>query len=349
MKIVVDIGHPSQAHFFKHFIKEMQKKGHQVLITVSDKDIAIDLLRSFGFDFVNLGSYGKSLLKKATNVLNMDIKMLKAVSNVKPDIFLGFGSVRAAHAAWILRKPCIIFDGDNFTYPYYKWFASTICTFSGFYKKGKKVVSVLGYKELAYLHPKWFNTSQPADVTKKPISILRFTSRAFHDLGKKVFDNDFKIKLANELSKYSDVYISSEALLPDELEKYRLKIKLEDMHTFLSGANLLVTDSGTMTTEAAMLGIPVIRCNSFIGQGELGIFKELENKYGMIFSFKDAETALKKAVELAQTPDSRIEWEKKRKYLIQQKIDVTSFMVWFVEQYPRSIDAAEDYYNCSLK
>lgn len=275
--------------------------------------------------------------------------MLKAVSDVRPDIFLGFGSVRAAHAAWVLKKPCINFDGDNFTYPYYKWFASTICTFSGFNKKGKKIVSVPGYKELAYLHPKWFNASQSADIAKKPVSLLRFTSRAFHDLGKKVFDNDFKIKLANELSKYSDVYISSEALLPEELEKYRLKIKLEDMHKFLSGANLLVTDSGTMTTEAAMLGIPVVRCNSFLGQSELGVFRELEHKYGLIFSFKDAHIALKKAIELAQTPDIRIVWEKKRKHLIQQKIDVTSFMVWFVEHYPNSIDAVEDYYNRSLK
>jgi predicted glycosyltransferase len=132
MKIVVDIGHPSQVHFFKNFITEMQKAGHQVFITVSEKDIAVALLQYLGFEYINLGTYGKSLLQKIMNVFAMDIKMLNAVRDIKPDIFLGFGSVRAAHAAWLLRKPCINFDGDNFTFPFYKWFATTICLFSGF-------------------------------------------------------------------------------------------------------------------------------------------------------------------------------------------------------------------------
>ena len=339
MRIVVDIGHPSQVHFFKNFIMEMQKKGHQIFITVSEKDMTIALLHSFGFKYINLGSYGNTLLQKAMNISVMDIKMYKAVKNLSPDIFLGFGSVRAAHVAWLLRKPCIIFDGDDFTFPYYRRFASTICVFSGFEKTGKKIVNVPGYKELAYLHPSWF-TPNLADQAKGPITVLRFVSRAFHDIGKEGFNLDFKKKLVEELGKYSDVFISSEAPLPEELKSYRIKIKPEEMPAFLYGANLLVTDSGSMTTEAAVLGIPVVRCNSFIGHGSLGIFQELENKYGLIFNFTDPVPALKKAIELAQIPDIRIEWEQKRKCLLKDKIDVTSFMIWFVEQYPASIDSA---------
>lgn len=342
MRIVVDIGHPSQVHFFKYFIREMQNKRHPVLITVSDKDISIALLQALGFDYIRLGSYGKCLLQKIGNVLIMDMKMVKAVKDWQPDIFLGFGSVRAAHAAWLLRKPCINFDGDNFTYPYYKWFADTICVFSGFEKSGRKIVRVPGYKELAYLHPRWF-TPPPAETATGPVTMLRFVSRAFHDVGKEGFDLEFKKKLAGELEKYSTVYISSESPLPTELEQYRLKIKPEDMHAFLSRANLLVTDSGSMTTEAAVLGVPVVRCNSFIGHGGLGIFQELENTYGLIFNYTDPDPALKKAIELTQIPDLRIEWEQKRKYLLQNRIDVTSFMIWFVEQYPESIPSAESF------
>jgi predicted glycosyltransferase len=155
--------------------------------------------------------------------------------------------------------------------------------------------------------------------------------------------------LVSELEKYSAVYISSESPLPAELEKNKLHIKPEDMHAFLSGVNLLVTDSGSMTTEAAVLGIPVVRCNSFIGHGGLGIFQELENEYGLIFNFKDPVMALKKAIELAQIPDIRIEWEQKQKCLLKNKIDVTSFMVWFVEQYPESIDLAQSFCESCLK
>lgn len=347
MRVIVDIGHPSQVHFFKNFILDMQKKGNQVLITVSEKDITIALLQAFGFKYINLGTYGKSLLKRIFNVPIMDIKMYKIARDFKPDIFLGFGSVRASHVAWLIRKPCIIFDGDDFTFPYYKWFAKTVCLFSGFEKTGKKIVNIQGYKELAYLHPRWF-TPNLATRADGPITLLRFVSRAFHDIGKEGFNLEFKKKLVTELSKYSTVYISSETPLPVELERYRIKINPEAMHNFLSGINLLVTDSGTMTTEAAVLGIPVVRCNSFIGHSNLGIFKELEVKYGLVFNYSDPDQALKKALVLAQNPDIGVLWKQKRKCLLHDKIDVTSFMIWFVEHYPHSINNAESFSASSL-
>ncbi|MGI5970630.1 MAG: DUF354 domain-containing protein [Oscillospiraceae bacterium] len=340
MTIVVDIGHPSHAHFFKNFITVMLGKGHKIIITASEKDIAPALLKAFGFEFINLGSYGNSLLGKILNAPVMDFKMYKAVKYLKPDIFLGFGSVRAAHAAWLLNRPSIIFDGDSFTYPFYRWFASTVCAFSGYDISGKNIVSINGYKELAYLHPRWFEPDA-AVMPRRPAVLLRFVSRAFHELGKMAFDEDFKIKLVLKLEKYADVYISSEGALPDSLERYRLKIKPEEMHSFLSGASLLVTDSGTMTVEAALLGVPVVRCDSFIGGDRLGVFQELENKYGLVYSFWEAGPALLKAVELACTPDAKALWEKKRQRLLREKIDVTSFMVWFVENYPNSIAMAD--------
>jgi predicted glycosyltransferase len=222
MRIVVDIGHPSQVHFFRNFISGIREKGHQVLITASEKDIAADLLLAYGFDFINLGSYGNSLLKKIFNVPVMDIRMYRAVHRWKPDIFLGFGSVRAAHTAWLMRKPSVIFDGDSFSLPFYKWFAGTICAFSGLEIRGKKIVNVPGYKELAYLHPRWFT---PASGRTKGPTVLRFVSRAFHDLGTEMINLDFKRMLVRELEKYSTVFISSESSLPDDLEKYRIMMK----------------------------------------------------------------------------------------------------------------------------
>jgi predicted glycosyltransferase len=115
------------------------------------------------------------------------------------------------------------------------------------------------------------------------------------------------------------------------------------MHNFLSGVNLLVTDSGTMTTEAAVLGIPVVRCSTFIGHSKLGIFKELEAKYGLVFNYRDPDQALQKALVLAQNPDIRVLWEHKRKSMLQDKIDVTSFMIWFVEHYPHSIKQVKSF------
>jgi predicted glycosyltransferase len=68
MKIVVDINHPAHIHFFKNMINQLSVKGHEILLTASDKDISIRLLERFGFPFIKLGSYGTSLFSKAINL-----------------------------------------------------------------------------------------------------------------------------------------------------------------------------------------------------------------------------------------------------------------------------------------
>jgi predicted glycosyltransferase len=60
MRIVVDIGHPAHVHLFKNFVWEMQKRGHEILITASKKEVSLRLLDAYGFDYIPLGSYGSS-------------------------------------------------------------------------------------------------------------------------------------------------------------------------------------------------------------------------------------------------------------------------------------------------
>ena len=43
MRVVVDINHPGHVHYFKTFVREMEQRGHVVLITASHKDVAIQL------------------------------------------------------------------------------------------------------------------------------------------------------------------------------------------------------------------------------------------------------------------------------------------------------------------
>jgi predicted glycosyltransferase len=149
-------------------------------------------------------------------------------------------------------------------------------------------------------------------------------------------DIETKRELVKKLGKYATVFISSEAPLPKEFEKYRLPISIESIHDFLFCAKLLVCDSQTMTTEAGVLGTPAIRCNSFVGENDMGNFIELEQKYGLIFNYNDPNKAINKAVELIQEPNLKEEWRKKREKILKDKIDITKFMLWFIENYPES-------------
>jgi len=52
--------------------------------------------------------------------------------------------------------------------------------------------------------------------------------------------------------------------------------------------------------------------------------------------FPDQNEALKKAIEILENENSKKEWQKKREKLLNDKIDVTKFMVEFIENYPES-------------
>jgi predicted glycosyltransferase len=169
--------------------------------------------------------------------------------------------------------------------------------------------------------------------------ILRFNVfDAIHDIGKHGFSVSDQFSLVKELEKYARVFISPERVLPAELEKYVLPISSDRIHHALFYAQLLVTDTQTMTTEAAVLGTPAVRCNNFVGPNDMGNFVELEQKYDLIYSFPQSGQAIQKALELIQRPDLKAQWEQKRQKLLKDKIDVTRFMVDIIENYPASLE-----------
>ena len=104
------------------------------------------------------------------------------------------------------------------------------------------------------------------------------------------------------------------------------------MHDALAYATLFIGESATMASECAMLGTPAIFVNS-LSAGTL----EEQEKYGLIFGFRNSEGALEKAIDLLNTPSLKQEFQKLSREMLSGKIDVTAFMVWFVENYPESV------------
>ncbi len=342
MKIVVDINHPAHVHYFKNFIWEITERGHQILVTASEKDVSYKLLDAYRIPYIKIGNYGKSIYQKFINIPILDYKMYLAVKNFNPDLFLGFGSIRAAHISTILRKPCINLD-DSEPSPQehllYVPFSNVVITPTSFRKNfGRKHIRCNSYIELAYLHPNWFrpdsNILELMNIGKSErYTLIRFVSwGASHDIGHHgIID---KINLVKEMEEYGPVFISSEKELGGYLEKFRLSIQPENLHSLLNYANLFICDGQTMTTEAAILGIPTIRCNSFVGKTDMGNFIELEQKYGLIYNYRNMDDALVKIKELSSAKNLKKTWLKKRDKLLKDKIDMTAFLVDFVENYP---------------
>jgi len=327
-------------------IRELEKKGHTFKVVAINKDHDLELLDAFGIPYeVICNSSGKNIVEKGFIFLWTTLKIFLVSLKFKPDIFIGRASPMMAINSFLFRKPHIVFEDSEptvFCLEICKLFSSVIITPRRFNKDlGKKHIRIDAYKELFYLHPHHYHPD-PAifdalNIEKERKYILfRFVAmNAHHDIGHHGIQDP--VGLVEQFEKYGKVFVSSEKKIPRELEKYQLKIPLEKIHDVLYYATLFISDSQTMTTEAAVLGTPAIRCNSFVGKNDMSNYLELEQKYGLIFNFQDLRDAIKKAVELIGTEKIKEQWSIKRDRLLNDKIDVSAFMIWVIENYPRSI------------
>jgi len=335
LRIIVDINHPAHVHFFKNFIWAMQRRGHKVLVTASYKDISQDLLRGYHIPFVHMGTYGDNLLIKILQVPLMFWRMLMVGSKFKADIFLGIASSRAAQAAWVLGKKSILFD-DTLYKPnilLYLPFVTKVYTPDCVkVNLGRKQIRYAGYHQLACLHPNYFR-SDPSILGKYNLKanhffVVRFVSwKAGHDLLSHGFTEKGKIALIQNLAKFGQPIITSESALPSEIEQYKLKIAKEKMHDLLASARIVVSEGGTMASEAAILGVPSV----FVSSLNADTIDEQSQKYGLLLTFADENKAIQEIDRLLKQKNLQKIWQKKRQKLLHDKIDVTQLMINDVE------------------
>lgn len=359
MRILIDINHPAHVHLFKNFAWQMQQKGHEILFTTRQKEISDVLLKNLGFDYICFGKHYKSLKAKLWGILKFDWMLLKVALRFKPDLFLSMTSIYASHVALVLRKVNILLtDTENATFQHWLGvpFCDKILTPVCFKKQFRsKQLRYEGYHELAYLHPNYFQPD--ARILDKlgvraneKFVLMRFVSwNAHHDIGHRGLTPDNKIKAVEAFSKYARVFISSEDELPAALKSYQIKIPPEKIHHALAYASLLYGESATMASECAVLGTPAIYLDN-VGRGYTD---EQEAKYQLVFNYTEAlndqERSIQKGIEILQMPALKTEWQRRRERLLAEKIDVTAFLVWFVENFPDSLKMMENNPSCQYQ
>jgi predicted glycosyltransferase len=341
MKILVDIVHPADVHVIKNFIWEMEKRGHEILVTARNKDVAVNLLDAYNIKYTIISKAKKGLLNLGMELITRDLKLLNIARMFNPDILIGLMNPSITHIAWLLNRKSIMFTDTEheklINYASFP-FASCICTPKCYTRDlGKKQVRYDSYHEVAYLHSNYF-TPNPAVLEEIGLSendtfiIMRFVSwGASHDVGQSGLTMEDKKKAVQVFEKYGRVLITSESPLPYEFEKYRITISPEKIHDLLYYATLLYGESSTMASECAVLGTHAI----FVNTLRLGYTDEEEEKYDLVYNFNDrmtmGEQSIKKALELMNSSNLRQKGKEKGELLSRDKIDVTAFMVNFVE------------------
>lgn len=344
MKVLFNVGHPAQVHLFKNLLWNLEKKGHICKITAVEKEVSLNLLDAYGFEYDVVGSSKLTSFSKAIEMLRIEYKLYKIAKSFKPDILVGgVGNVYISHLGKLIGKNSIVFDDTEHSkieHFLMDPFATVICTPSCYrLDMGKKQIRYHGNHELAYLHPNYFTPD--AKVLNElglkkddTFIILRFVSwGAIHDVGHTGLTLEDKRNAVKEFEKYGRVLITSEKPLQKEFEKYRINVSPEKMHDLLYYATLLYGESATMASECAVLGTHAIFCD-YAGRGYTD---EEEKRYGLVYNFYNEESmgkdSLAKALELLNNPFLKKEGRQKREKLLAESIDVTSFMEDIIEKY----------------
>jgi len=346
MKILFEIGHPAHVHLFKYVFRGLEKDGHEIKIMVKEREgVVTSLLKHYGFNYSNLQTNSPHMIEKAKNMILNEIKIFNIARKFKPDIFVSVASPFSAHVSTILGKPHIcLTDTEDATLQLKLMvpFTRSILTPDCFLKRfpEKKHIRYPGYHELAYLHPNWFHPDPSIldylGVEKgKRYVIMRFSAwDASHDIGQHGFQTDEeRLALVKELEKYAKVFISSEIPLKGELEKRRIKIPIHRIHDALYYASLYVGDGHKMATEAGILGTPAVLVST--RWDKMGYTTELYKKYHLIEAMDNSNRGMERALELLKA-GMKNEWKRRANLMLNDKIDVTGFLLYFIENYPES-------------
>lgn len=350
MKILFYFGHPAQYLFLRETMLRLIDRGHKVKILIKSKDVLEKLLSNDGFSYTNILKVkrGNSMLSIALSLLKRNLKIFPIVYKFKPDLLVGTDATIAQIGKLLSINRVTILEDDydiiktlaKLTYPFTQTILCPVVCKVG--KWNDKKIGYAGYMKLAYLHPNVFIPDE--SIIKKYhfpekyviIRIARLT--AHHDIGiKGISDDTLKRMITSFKEKGLEVFLSAEGQVQDVYKPYLLHIDPTDMHNVLSFSSLLVCDSQSMSVEAAMLGVPSLRFSSFAGK--ISVLEELENKYQLTFGInpEDPNKLFEKLDELLELSNLHEVFQKRRKKMLKEKIDVSGFLTWFIENYPKSV------------
>jgi len=339
-RVLFDVEHPSHVHTFKYLYWQLLKSGWEGLFVTKDREICIYLLEKYNLPFTILNQEQKRLFKILFILKNI-LKFYSITKRVKPDIIINRASFHSTLIGKVLNIPQIsIVNIENSI-------DSTLLLdylFTPiFFKKnlGAKHIKYKANTELFYLHKKWFSPNK--NIFKflgikenNPYAIVRFSpEESQYGSTKKKFSTRQKLKLIKELSKEIQVFISCEEEIPSELKNYQITIPPEKIHDALYFATLYIGEGGTMALESAILGTPAIYINRL---NSAGVFIKAEEAK-LLYRITKEKEIIKKALEIIK--DKKEIYLKRRDEYLKDKIDVTSFMMWVVQNYPKSIKFAK--------
>jgi len=292
-------------------VRELQSRGHEVLLIGRDRDVMRRLLEVY--DWIPSIIPPRKTRKNRFPLVEMLQRqwfVAKQIRRFHPDVVASLmGSYTQTAKLFGVRN--VIFTDSEFQHFNHRIahpFADAIHTPECFYKDlGPKQRRYRGIHELAFLDPKYLDAQSSLEVAypdllEESYAVIRLSAwNTFHDLSHTGIGEHLLSFIELLRQKYRVIISAEESALPDVLKVYAAQFASEDFHAVLSGASFVLTEGASTASEAACLGVPTVYVNNTEPRGYLNM---LEEQYGLVRCFADAESALSAASEWIESLDA---------------------------------------------
>jgi len=343
MDLLADINHPAQVHLFRPVLQACQEKGYDTAVAARDKDLTLGLLDTFDIPYSVIAPVGHGITGRCRELLQREWAMFRWARKHRPRIITG-SSVNAARVAKLLGLKSVILCEDDAKYiQQFRWLAYPLATaivtpdVLAYENYGTRHLTYPSFQKLFYLHPNRFTPDRSilGDLgvgEDEPFAIIRLSSlQAHHDIGARGMSEDMIRQVIRMTQSKARVFITSEKPLAAEFEPNRLPIAPERVHHALHFAQFFISDSQSMTVEAALLGTPAFKINTFAGI--ISVIRELEES-GLAFGYRPGEeTALLGQLEtILRMEDMTAEFQRRQQRLLARKIDPLPWYMGVVDR-----------------
>jgi len=331
-RVLFDLNHPADFHFFKHLMNHLLNQDYTLCVVARDKECLHLLLDDAGIPYQSRGTGKHTLLGKYLYAMIILLRLFSIMLRFRPGVTMSLSSPYLALLSRFLRIPCITYDDTDLNprlLPLIRLskFVFSPSSYPHHFHPGH--FHLPAFKELAYLHPSLFQMKKERDG-----AFFRVTrTDSVHHSRESHLDLDLLMNKIHQLNSKMGLILSSEIPADQNLHHAIRSASPTQIHRELAGCRVFWGNSATMAAEAAVLGIPAV----FVGSEKFAYIKELED-IGLLFHYvpENLEDSLNKLDSLLAGDPPQDDFTERKSQLLQEKLNLTPFMAWFVEQLPGS-------------
>ncbi|MEF8873156.1 MAG: hypothetical protein V5A88_00630 [Candidatus Thermoplasmatota archaeon] len=336
MKISPLVSRPHHIHFYQNLIKELKKKGHEILLLHTGNELTRELLEPLN---IRNRSYGRSFDPEVTKIVSSlynKISLLRELKSFDPDLLLSVNGLPPSPFNSLLGVPTVVFL-DTEPNPHDEYFlfnyASKVITPDCYHASvpGEKHFDYSSYHALAYLHPNWFTPDtrvlDELDLEPRDYVIASFGKHIEKkiDLKRHPLRRRQIIDLVRNLEDHCRVFVDERSYVPSPLKDHCPSIHPTKYLDLLANAEVVIGDNPVVSAEAGALGTPWI----YISNYTTFTLEDQELHYEVGSQVPTVEEG-EELAEMILTGELELDYDKPRKKILKDKTDLTKWMVALV-------------------